>query len=142
MVHSLAGRVRGNEVDYTVWQLIIVMIAFGMVLVSAFGVLFPQKLIHRMPYLVNLKLAKYSDITVRIFLGISLVLSAGTAIFPLIFTILGYLSLVAVIVIMVLGTRKLEAIIIYITDILPVWSVRLVCAFSVFLFSFLIHNIG
>ena len=101
--------------DYTVWQLTIVMIAFGMVLLSAFCVLFPQKLIHGMPHLVNSKLAKYSDITIRIFLGISLVLSAETAIFPLIFTILGYLSLVAV---------------------------RLVCAFSVFLFAFLIHNIG
>jgi len=95
-----------------------------------------------MPHLVNSKLAKYSDITIRIFLGISLVLSAETAIFPLLFTILGYLSLVAVIAIIVLGTSKLEAIIKYITDILPVWAVRLVCAFSVFLFAFLIHNIG
>ena len=128
--------------DYTIWQLIIVMIAFGMVLLSAFCVIFPQKLIHGMPHLVNSKLAKYSDITIRIFLGISLVLSAETAIFPLLFTILGYLSLVAVIAIIVLGTSKLEAIIKYITDILPVWAVRLVCAFSVFLFAFLIHNIG
>ena len=95
-----------------------------------------------MPHLVNLKLARYSDIIIRIFLGVSLVLSAETAIFPLIFTIFGYLSMVAVIAIMVLGASKLEFIIKYITDILPVWTVRLVCVFSVFLFAFLIHNIG
>jgi hypothetical protein len=42
-------------VDYTVWQLIIVMIAVGMVLLSAFCVLFPQKLINGMPYPVVFK---------------------------------------------------------------------------------------
>jgi len=129
-------------VSYTVWQLIIVIIGFAMVLLSAFCVIFPQKLIHGMPHLVKSKLAKYSDITVRVSLGISLVLSAETAIFPLVFTLFGYLSLVAVIVIMILGTRKLETIIKKITDILPVWAVRLVCAFSILLFAFLIHNIG
>jgi hypothetical protein len=128
--------------DYTVWQLLIIIISFGMVLLSIFCVIAPQKLIHGMPHLINSKLAKYSDITIRFFLGISLVLSAETAIFPLIFTLLGYLSLVAVLALMILGTSKVEFIIKYITDILPVWAVRLVCVFSVFLFAFLIHNIG
>ena len=128
--------------SYTIWQLIIVIIAFAMVLLSAVCVIYPEKLIHGMPHLVNSKLAKYSDIIVRLLLGTSLVLSAETAIFPLIFTLFGYLSLVAVIVIMILGTQKLETIIKQVTDILPVWAVRLVCAFSIFLFAFLIHNIG
>ena len=131
-----------NGVDYTVRQLIIVMISFAMVLLSLFCVIFPQKLILGMPHLVNSKLARYSDIIIRMFLGISLVLSAETAIFPLIFAIFGYISMVAALAIMVLGTSKVEFIIKYITDILPVWTVRLVCAFSVFLFAFLIHNIG
>jgi len=95
-----------------------------------------------MPHLVNLKLAKYSDIAIRMCLGISLVLSAEAAIIPLIFTVIGYLSIAAALAIPILGTRKVEFIIKYITDILPVWTVRLVCAFSVFLFAFLIHNIG
>jgi len=127
---------------YTIWQLIIVIISFGMVLLSVFCLVFPQKLIYGMPHLVNLKLAKYSDIAIRMCLGISLVLSAEAAIIPLIFTVIGYLSIAAALAIPILGTRKVEFIIKYITDILPVWTVRLVCAFSVFLFAFLIHNIG
>ena len=118
------------------------MISFGMVLLSIYCVIFPQKLILGMPHLANSKLARYSDITIRMFLGISLVLSAETAIIPLIFTALGYLSMVAALAIPVLGTSKVEFIIKYITDILPVWTVRLVCVFSIFLFAFLIYNIG
>jgi hypothetical protein len=118
------------------------MISFGMVLISVFCVIFPQKLILGMPHLVNSKLARYSDIAIRMFLGISLVLSAEAAIIPLIFTIFGYLSMAAALAIPVLGTNKAEFIIKYITDILPVWTVRLVCAFSVFLFAFLIQNVG
>ena len=113
-----------------------------MALLSAFCVLFPQKLIDIMPHLADSKLAKYSDITIRVFLGISLILSAETAIIPIIFTIFGYLSLVAVIAIVVLGNSKVEAIVRYISNIFPIWAVRLVCMFSVFLFAFLIHNIG
>ena len=128
--------------DYTVWQLIIVIIAFSMVLLSAFCVFNPQKLIDLMPSLVNSKLAKYSVITIRLFLGVSLLLSAKTAIFPLIFTVLGYLSLMAVITMIFLGTARLAAIIKYVIDVFPIWDVRLVCVFSVFLFAFLIHNIG
>ncbi|KGJ93882.1 hypothetical protein [Colwellia psychrerythraea] len=128
--------------DYTVWQLIIVMISFGMVLLSVLCIIFPQKLILGMPHLVNSKLARYSDIVIRMFLGISLVLSAEAALIPLIFTIFGYLSMAAALAIPVLGTSKVEFIIKYITALLPVWTVRLVCAFSVFLFVFLIYNIG
>ena len=129
-------------VSYTIWQLIIVMIAGGMVLLSAFCALFPQKLINGMPYLANSKLARYGDLTIRLFLGISLIFSSESAIFPSVFTIVGYLSLMAIIAIIFLGTTKVEAIVNYITDILPIWSVRIVCVFSVILFAFLIHNIG
>ena len=128
--------------DYTIWQFIIFIIAFAMALLSALCVLFPQRLIDVMPHLIGSKLAKYSDITIRVFLGISLILSAETAIFPLIFTIFGYLSLAAVIAIMVLGNRKVEAIVKYISNIFPIWAVRFVCMFSVFLFAFLIYSIG
>lgn len=128
--------------DYTVWQLIIFIIAFGMVLLSAFCAVFPHKLINGMPFLVNSKLARYSDIVIRILFGGALVLSAEKAIIPLIFTILGYLSLVAASTIIILGSSKVEAIVNYITNIFPVWTVRTVCALSVFLFAFLIYNIG
>jgi len=55
--------------DYTVWQLLIIIISFGMVLLSVFCVIAPQKLIHAMPHLVNSNLAKYSDIAIRFFFG-------------------------------------------------------------------------
>ncbi|NRA84330.1 MAG: hypothetical protein HRU22_11355 [Gammaproteobacteria bacterium] len=128
--------------DYTVWQLIIVVIGSAMVILSACCVLFPQQLIDTMQQLVNSRLAKYSDIAIRILLGVSLILSAPTATIPLIFTVFGYLSLLAVIAMLILGTSKLDTIIKYLTSILPLWAVRLVCAFSVLLFSLLIYNIG
>ena len=121
--------------------MVIVLIASGMVLLSALCVLFPQKLVDGMPYLVNSKLAKYGDIIIRILLGVSLILSADTARFPLIFTIFGYLSLAAVLAIMLLGARKVERLIKYMAGRLPIWAVRLVCVFSVFLFVFLVYGI-
>lgn len=131
-----------NGVSYTVWQLIIILISFGMVLLSVFCIYSPQRLIDWMPLLIKSKLAKYTDITIRFLLGISLILSADSAIFPLFFTTLGYLSLVAVIIIIFVGTDKLETLIKHLTGIFPVWVVQLVCLFSVFLFAFLIGNIG
>ncbi len=112
-----------------------------MTLLSAFCVLFPQKLIDIMPRLIDSKLAKFSDVTIRVLLGISLILSSKTAIFPIIFTVFGYLSLAAAIVIIVMGNNKVEAIVKYISDMFSIWTVRLFCLFSVLLFAFLIHNI-
>ena len=128
--------------DYTIWQIIIALLALAMVLLSAICVVYPQKLIDTMPYLVNSKLAKYSDLTIRILLGISLILSAKTAIYPLVFTVFGYISLVAVLAIMCLSTERLASIIKTMTDVLPVWAVRLVCTFSMLFFGLLICNIG
>jgi len=113
-----------------------------MVLLSAFCILFPQKLIDWMPVLIKSKLAKYTDLSIRFLLGISLILSADTAISPIFFLCFGYLSLAAVLLIMVVGTVRLEFLIRYLTGILSVLAVKLVCLFSVFLFAFIIFNIG
>ena len=94
-----------------------------------------------MPYLVNSKLAKYSDGVVRILLGISLIFSASTAKFPIVFTVIGYMSLVAVVAIIVLGTKKLEDIVNYMAVKLSILSVRLVCAFGVLFGVFLVYGI-
>ncbi len=131
-----------NRVIYTVWQSIIILISIGMVLLSAFCILFPQKLIEWMPILIKSKLAKYTDLSIRFLLGISLILSADTAIFPIFFLCFGYLSLAAVLLITVVGTERLEFLIRYLTGILSVLAVKLVCLFSVFLFAFIIFNIG
>lgn len=112
-----------------------------MVLLSAICVLFPQKLVDGMPYLVNSKIARYGDVAVRVMLGVSLILSSSAATFPLVFSIVGYLSLAAAIAIVVLGNRKIESIVKYIGEKLPTWTVRLVCAFSVLGFSFIIYGI-
>ncbi|MBW8183989.1 hypothetical protein [Shewanella nanhaiensis] len=131
-----------NGVSYTVWQSIIILISFGMVLLSTFCIHSPQKLIDWMPLLIKSKLARYTDLSIRLLLGISLILSAETTTFPAIFLVLGCLSLTAVLIIMIASTHKLEALIKYLTVLLPIWAVRLVCLFSVFLFAFMIFNIG
>jgi hypothetical protein len=131
-----------NGVIYTVWQSIIILISFGMVLLSAFCIHSPQKLIDWMPILIKSKLAKNIDLSIRFLLGISLIFSADTAIFPIVFVCFGYLSLAAVLLIMVVGTDRLEVLIKYLTGIFSVWAVKLVCLFSVFLFAFMIFNIG
>jgi len=84
----------------------VALIAMFMVLLSAYCVIFPQKLSRAMPHLVNSARAKYSDIAIRACLGISLVQSAEMAIIPIAFTIFGYISLVAVILIVILGSSK------------------------------------
>ncbi len=128
--------------NYTIWQLIIFVIAFGMILLSVLSVVLPQKLIKQMPIFVHSKMTKYSDIAIRLLLGISLIMSASTAVYPIVFTVFGYVSLMAVVAIIMLGTRKLAHLINYIAGIFPVWAVRLVCSFSIILFTFLIFNIG
>ncbi|MBU2883920.1 hypothetical protein KO525_12065 [Psychrosphaera sp. B3R10] len=127
---------------YTVWQSIIILISIGMVLLSAFCFHSPQKLIDWMPILIKSKLAKYTDLLIRFLLGISLILSADTAHFPIFFACFGYLSLAAVLLILVVGTDKLEGLIRYLTGIFTVFAVKLVCFFSVLLFAFMIFNIG
>lgn len=113
-----------------------------MILLSVLSVLLPQQLIKQMPLFVNSKMAKYSDIAIRLLLGISLIMSASTAVYPIVFTVFGYVSLMAVAAILMLGTRKLAHLINYIAGIFPVWTVRFLCSFSIILFTFLIFNIG
>jgi len=132
----------GNGVFYTVWQSIIILISLAMVLLSALCIHSPQKLIDWMPILIKSKWAKWIDLSIRLLLGISLILSADTAIFPIAFVLFGYLSLAAVLIIMVVGTPRLEALIKHLSGVFSALAVKLVCLFSVCLFSFMIFNVG
>jgi hypothetical protein len=127
--------------SFTIWQLVIVIIASGMILLSFLCVIFPQRLVDAMPMLAHSKLAQYSDIVIRVLLGISLIFSAPTAKFPGFYFVFGYISLLAAFSITIVSTRKLESVIKFLTKLLPLWSVRLVCAFSVVFFTFLIDCI-
>lgn len=121
------------------WQYSIIFISLGMVFLSFYCMAYPDRLIDTLPKLSKQPIATYCDIFVRVLLVVSLVFAAKAAIYPMLFSVLGYFSIIAALSIVILGRRKIELIVCYISNVLPVWFVRLICGLGALFFSFLVY---
>lgn len=121
------------------WQYTIVFISSGMVFLSSYYAAYPERLIDTLPRISAQPIAKYGDIFIRVLLGVSLVSAANVAIYPMLFSILGYCSIFAGVSIVILGQRKIEFIIRSISNFVPVWGIRVICGLGAVFFGFLVY---
>ena len=112
--------------SHSIWQLLVLVISGGMILLSGYCVLFPRKLVLDMPHLAASRPARNADIVVRLLLGVSLICSAQASSLPAVYIAIGALSLVAAVALLILDNRKIERIVNAIANRLPLWAVGLV----------------
>ncbi|QBY05362.1 hypothetical protein E2K93_13690 [Thalassotalea sp. HSM 43] len=127
--------------EYNVWQSVVWLICGAMIMLCAISAILPKVLLTLMPTLLNSTLARYADIAIRVLFGLSLLMSADLASYPTVFTLLGWLSLIAALLLLLLSQQRLQGIIKQIADNLSLSAVRMVCVFGVALFAFLLINI-
>ena len=125
--------------DMQLYSLIIVSISFAMVCLSLYSMCYPNVLVEIMPRISAFPLAKYGDISIRVMLGVSLVLYANESLYPSFFLVLGWISIIAAAFVLLLGNRKIAVIIRFTSESIPIWGIRLVCGLGVLFFMFIIY---
>lgn len=125
----------------TILQGAILILAITICVMSAFGVYSPNQLVRIVKSVWDRKASIYLAVIVRVVLGVLLILVAPSTKFPIGFLVLGWVAIVAAIVIPLVGRERIGRL-------LSWWehrsslAVRLWCLLGVMFGGFLIYGIS
>lgn len=90
-----------------------ILFLFGITicLLSLWGILFPNRLIKLVKGVMHEGWGMYIAVLARLLLGVSLILAASDSKFPMTFEILGWVTLVAAVVLLFVGRDRISALI-------------------------------
>ncbi|MCZ6671787.1 MAG: hypothetical protein O7C75_02495 [Verrucomicrobia bacterium] len=109
-------------------------------LLSFYGILFPKKLIDWVTGFWDQSFAFYLAIIIRLIFGAALIIAAPVSKYETAFTFLGYLTIVAAVVIFFVGRKKIGMILIW-AKTWPLLRVRAWLVFGVAFCGFLITSL-
>lgn len=119
----------------------VVMVLGGAVLVlSAWGILQPGKLIKLVTSVLDQKWGLYFGVVVRLVLGAALITSAPISSFPLVFEVLGYLAILAALALIIVGHERTRKIIGWFAQ-LRTPAIRLWLLFGMAFGGFLVYGL-
>ena len=122
----------------TISQVIIFLFGVATCIVCALGIYAPNRLIEAVRSIWGKPWGIYAAVIVRLLLGALLIFAAPDARFPVVFKVLGWLSIIAAILIPLLGRTLLDRIINWFTA-LPSLLVRFWLLFGIAFGGFLIY---
>ena len=124
----------------TISQIIIFLFGIAICIVCALGIYAPSRLIQAVIKNWNKTWGIYAAVIVRILLGVLLIIAAPETRFPVVFKTLGWLSIIAAIVIPFIGRTRLNRFMNWFTNLSPT-LVRLWLLFGIVFGGFLIFSI-
>jgi hypothetical protein len=101
----------------TISQVIIFLFGVATCIVCALGIYAPKRLIEAVMSIWEKPWGIYVAVIVRLFLGALLILAAPDARFPAVFKVLGWLSIIAAVLIPTVGRTRLNRIINWFTGL-------------------------
>jgi len=122
----------------TISEVIIFLFGVATCIVCALGIYAPNRLIEALMSIWGKPWGIYVAVIVRLLLGALLIFAAPDARFPVVFKVLGWLSIIAAILIPLLGRTLLDRIINWFTA-LPSLLVRFWLLFGIAFGGFLIY---
>ena len=121
----------------TISKVIIFLFGAATCVVCALGIYAPNRLIEKVKSIWGKSWGIYAAVIVRLILGALLIIAAPDARFPVVFKVLGWLSIIAAILIPSLGRTRLDRLINWFTA-LPSSLVRFWLLFGIAFGGFLI----
>ena len=121
-------------------QSIVFLFGITILLLSLWGILFPDRLIKLVKGVMHEGWGMYIAVLARVLLGVSLIFAASDSKFPMTFEILGWFTLVAAVVLLFIGRERISALIAWFercsNSLIRLWMV-----FGVVFGGFLIYGI-
>lgn len=122
-------------------QLIVFVFGVIICLLSLWGVFCPDRLIKLVKDVMHEGWGMYIAVFARLLLGVSLIFAAPDSRFPITFEILGWLTLVAALVLLFVGRDRISALIAWF-ERCSILFIRLWVVFGVVFGGFLIYGIS
>jgi len=122
-------------------QLIVLLLGFSMCLFAAWGFYAPQKLMQAVRDMMNAKSGIVFAVFIRLLLGIALLIVAPVSRFPTTFLVLGWVTIVAAMVAMLMGRERLQRFVNWWIERFSPSSVRLWVLLAAAFGGFLIYGI-
>jgi hypothetical protein len=105
-----------------------------------YGIIFPKQLVSRVTAFWDKKMAFYVAILIRLLFGAALIIAAPVSKYETLFTFLGYLTIFAAILIVILGRKKIGLVLEWAKS-RPVLHVRAWLVFGLAFWGFLISGL-
>ncbi len=121
-------------------QFIVLAIAGVVILLSAWGLYAPPKLVAMVTQTMDRHWGIYVAVIVRLILGAALIIVAPVSHFPAVFRVLGWIAIIAAIALTLMGRRRLRVLIAWFNRFSPA-MVRVWLLFGIAFGGFLIAGI-
>ena len=123
----------------SVSQSIVLVLGLAVVLLSVWGVIYPERLMKLVTSVLDNKWGIYFGVIVRLVLGAALIIAAPISLFPLVFRVLGWVTIAAALALPVMGRENIRRIIAWFEQ-LPASLTRLWLLFGMAFGGFLIYG--
>ena len=122
-------------------ELIIAVLGALVCLFSAWGTLAPERLMKLVSGIMNQNWGMYAAVIVRLLLGVTLIVAAPGSRFPLIFQALGWIAILAAVVLALMGRSRLRRFIAWFERLSPL-MIRVWLLFGVGFGGFLLYGVS
>ncbi len=121
-------------------QFVVILIGVIVAVLSAWGLAVPDRLIALVSSAMHERWGMLVAVIVRLLLGAALILAAPASRFPALFEILGWLAIVAAVVLLVMGRDRMRALIGWFAG-MPSAAVRIWLAFGLAFGGCLVYGV-
>jgi len=121
-------------------HIVVVLVGFAVFLLSAWGIVFPGKLIAMVSGVMDRASGMYAAVGVRIVLGLALIFVAPVSKFPHVFEVLGWIAIAAAIGLPIVGRTRIQRLIAWLTR-LPPALIRVWLIFGLLFGGFLVYGV-
>lgn len=122
-------------------ELIIVFVGILVCAFSGWGIFAPQRLVQMVSVVMAKDWGIHAAVAVRLLLGLALIIAAPVSRFPLIFQILGWIAIVAAVVLALMGRDRLRKFVSWFERISPLLT-RVWLVFGFAFGGFLIYGVS
>ena len=122
-------------------QIIVLVIGATVIVLSAWGMLAPAKLVTMVTSAMDKPWGIYVAVVVRLVLGAALIIAASASLFPVAFQVLGAIAIVAAVALAVMGRERIRRLIAWWTEKMSAPMIRLWLLFGMAFGGFLVYGV-
>jgi len=123
-----------------VCQVIVIIFGIAVGLLSIWGIIVPNKLIAMVSGVMSKPSGMYAAIVARLILGVALIISAPDSMYPAVFTVLGWITIVAAFVLPIMGRARIAALLGWF-ERTPKAAIRVWLLFGLMFGAFLVYAV-
>lgn len=122
-------------------QIIVLVIAVTVIVLAGWGIFAPEKLRTSVTSAMDKSWGIYLAVIVRLVLGSALIVVAPASLFPIVFQVLGLMTIVAAIAVVLIGRERIRRLLAWMSERFSAPIVRLWLLFGMALAGFLVYGV-